>query len=311
LAVLRGRDPQRALELAETALGWLDGITVPDRWPAPASLVARAPAAIREGLEAREATGLPIARRGDLHAVYACGADLVLHVRTGDRERCARASAVQRALGGLAGVPAVQAVADDGVAHWVLEERLDIRPLPRDPTAWWPLACRWFAELGRRPAPGDGGWCERTASEFPQVADALRRAAELPAGPAHGQPGPDTLFRHAGDGIAVLGWEAAELDAPLGVDLVALATRIQRDEDRLAMLSGLLDGQEPRTGPLLGPLAGLGVPRDALPALVAAALAQLAGGEAVRAAALGMPPAPLVYRPLLERLAPRLTGDRP
>jgi hypothetical protein len=308
LAVLRGRDPQRALELGETALGWLDGMTAADRWLAPPSLVENAPAAIRERLGTRKVTGLPMARRGDLHVVYACGGDLMLHVRTGDRERLARATAAQRALGGLAGVPPVRAVAGDGAAHWVLEDRLAVRPLTRDPAAWWPLACDWVAELSRQPA-GERGWIERTARAFPAVAGALRRAAELPAAPAHGDLGPGSLFGHAGGGLAVLGWEAAEPDAPMGIDLLALATRIQGDEgERLDMLNGLLAGREPRTGPVLGPLAGLGVPADAVPALVAAALAQLAGREAARAAALGVAPGPLVYRPLLERLGPRLAG---
>jgi hypothetical protein len=68
----------RARELAETIRGWAEGMLIGDRWSAPVSLIARAPAPIAEALAGRPVRGLAV--NGDKQLRYACGDDLLLSV---------------------------------------------------------------------------------------------------------------------------------------------------------------------------------------------------------------------------------------
>ena len=144
-----------------------------------------------------------------------------------------------------------------------------------------------------------GGTARRGAA----LVRACRRGAragvgDLPAAPAHGDPQPQHLLLGA-NGVGVIGWAAAEPDAPAGLDLVAMAAA------RAGTLAGLLDGEE---AGLRAALADAGVPAAAIADLVTVTLAHLVQAERRRAATLGAPPAPAVAAPLLDLLGPGLAN---
>jgi hypothetical protein len=159
-----------------------------------------------------------------------------------------------------------------------------------------PRVAAWFAALARRRrgVVGEGGWWLREAPRLDRAVErALERLREHPAAPAHGAPRAEHVLV-GDDGVAAINWENAEADAPAGLDLIVLA--LEAGED----VGVLLDG---RAATLL---AEAELPVAVAPALVAVALAHLVEAERRHAAALGAPPRPPRFGPLLERWAPRL-----
>jgi hypothetical protein len=310
--VLRQRSGALARQFVQTLWGWLEGVVAPDRWDAPLGLLNAAPPEVAACFDRGPVRGLPVPRTGRLRLAYACGEDRILRVRTGEPERRARSLAAQRGLAGHPGVPRVLAAADDGVAQWVLEDRVPGAPPQGD---WWGPAVAWLAGLagtghGRA---RDGEWWARACEEMPAAAgprgglvrDALDAVADLPAGPALGHVRPANLRVH-GDAVGAADWGEAEADAVVGLDLVNLAATAGGGRPRADPLLALLDGGEPGAGPLRATLAALGVGPDALPALVVVTAAHHAEAEARRRAALGaVPPGPPAYNDLFERVASR------
>ncbi len=310
--VLRQRSGALAHELVQTLWGWLEGLLAPDRWHAQPGLLAAAPPELGDPFAHGPVRGLPVPRTGPLRLAYACGDGLVLRVRTGDGEGRARSLAAQRALGGRPGVPRVRAAADDGVAQWVLEERVPGH-LPR--AGWWGPAVAWLGALAAtgQGRTGDGEWWARAQERLPAavgawgglVRDALAVVADLPAGPALGYARPGNLRVHRG-AVGAADWGEAETDAVAGLDLVNLAATAGGGRPHADALLALLDGRDPPAGALRAPLAALGVGPDALAALVVVTVAHHVEAEARRRAALGaVPPGPAAYNDLFERVAPR------
>jgi hypothetical protein len=295
----------RTRELAQTVWGWLEGMLAPDRWQAPAAVPERAPAEVRAAIGTRVPRGEPVAPGGPLRLRYACGDDLVLHVRTGDPQARSRALAAQRRLDGQPGVPRVLAAADDGAAQWVLEERVRGEP---PATGSWEAATAWLAGLAA--AGGgrtrDGGWWAWAMEALPRwsagVRDALEIVGDLPAGPALGDARPHNLRGGATD------WAGAVPDAPVGFDLVTLALTSPDGRPHADALAALLAGREPPAGPLLSRLEALGGPRPAVPALALVTAAHQAEVEARRRAEPAGPLPPARFAALLAR-APAFEGS--
>jgi hypothetical protein len=310
--VLRQRSGDLARQLVQTLWGWLEGALAPDRWDAPLAVLAAAPPELGDCFAHGAVRGLPVPRTGPLRLAYACGEDLILRVRTGDAERRARSLAAQRGLAGHPGVPRVHAAADDGVAQWVLEDRVPGAPPRGD---WWGPAVAWLAALAGsgQGRTRDGEWWSWAGARLPATAgawgglvrDALAVVADLPAGPALGHARPANLRVH-GEAVGAADWAEAEADAVAGLDLVNLAATADGGRPRADPLLALLGGGEPGAGPLRAPLAALGAGPDAVPALVVVTAAHHVEAEARRRAALGaVPPGRATYNDLFERVASR------
>ena len=301
------------MDLVETLRGWVGGLLYQDEWDAPVRLAERAPAAVRAALGVRLVRGLPVGRGGDFELAYACGDDLVLHVRSGEPERRTEALRAQQALAGRRGIPAIVVAVDDGVAQWLVEERLRGVPLGDDPHEWWQPVTEWLVGIAERPrgAVRDGAWWREAVMALPSaapqrwrpsVAAALERIGDLPAVPAHGWAVPARLMRLDGGGVGAQGWGRALADAVAGLDLLTLSVHASPGGPHPDRLADLLEGTDPPFGPLLAPLAAVGVEPDAAPALAIVALAQWTAVERLRQSALGTVPGPPRYTHLFERL---------
>jgi GT2 family glycosyltransferase len=274
---LLSRDRQQRREAWAFGRGVLEGFVRRSRWYAPDLGREPVPPAVKEALNGRTPTPLPVGRDARPHYVWSCGG-AILHALVGPTEQQLEAPEARRWIGELPGVTGIPRVLAQGRSRdvlWVLEERVHGKAVdPVHPEQWWPAAAEWVARYARHAGDAYGAtdaWRlgrAEWAAEAPdgwqeEAAASLERAAAQPSGPSHGALRPKNVILSPG-GVSAIDWDWASATGVRGEDLVLLAARHAGEVPDEAVLRALAQNRNPPFGDVLGPLAALGLEGQAL-----------------------------------------------
>lgn len=318
----RRRDPAERRESWDFGVGLIQGLARGGAWVSPDLSKELPPTEILDALGQRPAEPLPVSWGTRPHYLWDCG-DVVLHAYIGPskaqlgaprhRERILAAPGATR-------IPAVHAHVRARDALWVLEDRVEGKPLSSAATGeWWPEAAAWVLAYSSLEGPSfdsteewreDAGFVDAAPAELrDSLDDALGRMATRPTGPCHGDLQPKNLMRTPA-GIAAVDWEWCTDAGLRGIDLVFLATTHAGVEPDRQVVQALLEGRNPHFGNVLGPLADLGLEGGALEDALLVMLVKWASNERRSVAAFGAAPRRTIYANLLREMAPVLQTDR-
>lgn len=304
--------------------GFLQGLLRRVPWESPRRLLEHVPAALAERLAGMEPAPMAAAFRPDPHFLYDCGDGTLLHAYVNPSARLRRAVADRERIeaeASLPGIPRILAWGEGVDSLWLVEEQLAGAHPDGSADAWFDRVAEWAVELG---APLDSRLVEspdfgRLHEELfaacpeplrPALEAALAAVAQLSAVHVQGDLEPKNLLLDA-DGVAAVDWEAAQARGMPGIDLVFLAmTSFEQplDGSTVAMLAAA----DPSAAHLLKRLVEVGIGPELLRPALLTMLAIWAADERQRLSIVGRaggPPAPSLFRPMLERLGPRLAGD--
>ena len=300
------RRDRRRLREARTQLGaFAAGVVRPQTWLSRRSLLRLAPPEVRSLIRDAEIVPLPAPDRPRPHLLYAVGDESILHAYGSPLP------GLQRAFEDRAevpGVPRTVALAPGRDSLWLLEERLPGRhPSARAAAAWFDRVCDWALTLAGPPGQPLGIVDEAALAVAPpdlrpELEDAQRIVAELPSVRMHGDLSRKNVLVD-GTRVGAVDWEEFTLEGVPGGDVLFLAVGAEHDRPDADVLLRVARGENPRFGDVVGPLAQLGVPRDARRALVLTVAAQWAADEQRRTSELGATDRARPYLDLLSALS--------
>jgi GT2 family glycosyltransferase len=316
---LRKRDRRAWRESWDFAAGLLQGFSRRLDWTSPEISAANPPTAIAAGLQGRTAEPLPVSWGTRPHYIWDCG-DAVLHAYIGPSESQLEAPAAREqiiASPGVDRIPPIIAHARERDTLWVLETRVEGKPLAGPAARWWQDAAAYVVSYSRPEASPQEASAEWEAdADFVEAAppelrssleDALGRLVALPAGPCHGDLQPKNLIETR-SGITAIDWEWCSKASVRGLDLIFLAVTHAGVEPDPAVFEALLEGENPPFGDLLGPLAELGIEGQTLRDTILVLLVKWAAHEQRSIAAFGATPRRPIYTALLETLGPAVAA---
>jgi hypothetical protein len=270
-----------------------------DRARSPLAPLERLPPGIRAAAGG-SLRPLPPSPAPKTHLMYAAGSGRILHLYVDPSARLRAALADReaiRASSGLAGIPALHAVAQETDAIWTVEDRLvGSMPGRTAPAAWFPAVAEWAVRLAQPAGPSVAaapGWhatWDAFAAASPARAESLRAALEpaeaLPAVHMHGDlQRRNVLLGSAG--VGVIDWEGAWHAGIPGLDLVFLALLARGDRPDPRVIEALLQGRDPAFGRLRDGLRRVGVAPEAERSALLMMLVTWAVGEQRRFARSG------------------------
>jgi GT2 family glycosyltransferase len=301
---------RRRLREAKIQLGaFAAGVARSQTWLSPRSALALAPPEVRSLIVDVEIVPLPAPDRPRPHLLYAVGDKWILHAYGSPLPGLQRAFEDRAKIRAeVPGIPQTAALAAGRDSLWVLEERLPGRhPSPRGAATWFDRVCAWAVTLaGARGRPlrvldgAEAALALAPPELRPELVEAQRIVAELPAVRVHGDLSRKNVLIDDGGRVGAVDWEECALEGLPGRDILFLAVGAADDRPDADVIRRVARGENPRFGDVLGPLAQLGVARDALRALVLTVAAQWAADEQGRTSELG---ATSRQRPYLELLS--------
>jgi hypothetical protein len=317
-SALRKRDRRAWRESWDFAVGLARGLSRRLAWVSPELAAARPPAPVAEVLQGTAAKPLPVSWGIRPHYLWDCG-ETVLHAYIGPSAAQLGAPAARERIlaSGVRGIPPILASAQERDTLWVLEGRVEGEPLNGPAADWWQEASAFVVSYSRREGPpfeASPEWHEDT--DFVEAAppelraeldEALERLAPLPTGPCQGDLQPKNLVRTP-DGIVAIDWEWCSSASVRGLDLVFLAVTHAGIEPDKEVVEGLLRGENPAFGDVLGPLAELGLEGQVLRDTLLVLLVKWVAHERRSIFAFGATPRRPMYGELLEQLTPALSG---
>jgi hypothetical protein len=322
LAALRKRDPVARREARDFALGLFQGLARRLEWVTPNLDDTEPPAPIAAAVGDKSARPLPVSWGMRPHYIWDCG-DAVLHAYIGpsaaqlagpsERERVRAAAPASR-------IPPVVAHVHERDTLWVLEGKVEGKPLEGPASGWWREAADYVLSYSRPEGPpleATPEWQEKPdllesspAQLRPWLEEALARLGPLPTRPCHGDLQPKNLVRAPG-GICAIDWEWCSEAEMRGLDLLFLAVTHAGLEPDGEVVESLLRGENPSYGDVLGPLSELGLEGQTLADTLLVLLVRWAVHERRSIAAFGATPRRAIYGELLQRLTPVLAGSAP
>ena len=219
---------------------------------------------------------------------------------------------------GVGRIPPIVAHAQERDTLWVLEGKVEGKPLAAPAAQWWQEAAAYVVSYSREEGPPlqtlpewdeDAEFVEEAPSELrPALGEARERLAPLPTAPCHGDLQPKNLVQTP-SGIVAIDWEWCDGATVRGLDLLFLAVTHAGEEPDASVIEALLRGENPPFGDVLGPLAELGLEGEVLRDTILVLLVKWAGHEQRSIAAFGATPRRPIYTQLLQTLTPTLAAD--
>ncbi len=290
----RARDRRRLREWPRTLGGFVAGATGRVK-PLPAvKLLELAPETVRATLAGAALAPRFLGFSPDAHAILS-DATHILHVHqpVSARRRDALAAREKiRSRTELAGIPRVLAAGEAQDALWILEERLDgVQPEGERSDEWLPPALDWAVRVAGepgRPLSQAEWWTRKRETLLGTAAPSARDEAEaalalieqLPVRHGHGDLQRKNLLLSP-QGLSVVDWEYARLEAVPGTDVLLLAATARSDGPDASLLKRLAVGHE-GDREIRDALARLGIGPELIRPLVLVTLLLWAGHESER-----------------------------
>jgi len=308
---LARRDRRRLREIKSQLGAFAAGVATSQVWLSPRTALTLAPPDVRAVVGDEKVVPLPAPDRARPHLLYAVGEKWILHAYGSPPRGLQRAFEDRAKIGGeVPGIPETAALASGRDSLWLLEERLPGgHPSPRDAATWFGRVSAWAVTMAGPPGKplgvidGAEAALEVAPPELrPELSEAHGVVAELRSVRIHGDLSRKNVLVDGGR-VGAVDWEECALEGLPGRDILFLAVDAARDRPDSRVIRSVARGENPRFGDVIGPLMRLGVPRDALRAIVLTVAAQWAAAEHRRTSELGSTSRERPYLALLSELS--------